>query len=432
MSLVIPTPTSEPTITEIRTVSELAAINGYGHFRLMADINVTGSWIPINNFAGTFDGNNHIITGLNNSLFGTLFGPTIIQNVHLRDGTDNLVNHIIGLDANVIIRNSSVHATIGNTGGIIGTISDNRNAPVIIENTHFYGAINIVADTSITLAIGGIVGSMYRQAEETTAIIRNSTAEFTLNLTRQVGGSSVESYIGGIVGRTNIDGENTLQIENTMAVATINIDGITNNMYVGGAIGDVEDTAHRLHNVWTYVQMEGEDIFLFGRETFLGNVTGGSGNAPFTSWRMTEPTEIPENPGYEIARWSRVGINDEDFFRLSPLLAFPVDLVPHWVPTGDNTPDPGPDPDEPTDPNNPDQPGTGNPDENENDDNDDKDLDDETYDNGPGRIPDEDFPTWLIVLFVVFGVTSIGVGVFFTLRKPRNQSGPYRLPPKTR
>ena len=127
---------------DLRNLS--AAVNmtqGYAStgktFRQTADIALSGNFAPIANyngynFAGTYDGGGHVISGLSisgndannayNGLFGVVSGGTV---------------------SNVILMNPSVTATGSYTGALIGRI-DNQGSAI---NCYAYGTDNLIGST---------------------------------------------------------------------------------------------------------------------------------------------------------------------------------------------------------------------------------------------------------------------------------------------
>lgn len=150
------------------------------YFVLTNDIVINGSWTPIDNFHGTFDGDGHAILG-NIKLGGTptelgLFGVLGYNGV-----VKNLTNK-----ANITTDES---VTTKAVGGIVGRINHTGNA---IKNCVNKGIIN-----SKTQYIGGILGDIYAQNGKTDAVIEACRNEGYINCT------NASPRFGGIVGSIN-------------------------------------------------------------------------------------------------------------------------------------------------------------------------------------------------------------------------------------
>ena len=162
-------------------------------YKLTADIALDGLWTPIgtneNRFSGTFDGNNHAITGtmtvkelaVNDGagLFGVISKATVknIKNeatvsVSVADGSKNgtytgaIVGRAVGANSIEHCTNTaSVTSNGGFTGGIVGQVylqgTDASNvATCRIEACANDGNVTNASTTIATSAVGGIVGTL--------------------------------------------------------------------------------------------------------------------------------------------------------------------------------------------------------------------------------------------------------------------------------
>ena len=181
----------------IDSVEDLKNIhyNLSGHYVLAADIDlsVITNWRPIgdsstNKFTGSFDGNDHTISGLNSSgyQFAGLFG-------YVEDAKIN--------DLGVLVRNISSIATVAypdsHAGGLVGRASRSQISNSYAEVT---GNISSTSSTSSGVShAGGLVG----RASDDSQII-NSYAEVTGDISSTSSTSSTAvSYAGGLVGRVS-------------------------------------------------------------------------------------------------------------------------------------------------------------------------------------------------------------------------------------
>lgn len=172
---------------------------------ITADIDLEGrEWKPINNFKGTFDGQNHTVSALKITktsskagLFGSVSAGTIKNLVVKGDitlessGSDN--GGIAGYADGATISNVSSYVNIKNTdkeqkhvGGIIGTITNNKT---VVEKCVYYGQINLANSVD---CIGGV-------AAYTNGGGRISNC---VNL-GTVTASKEDAFIGGILGYLN-------------------------------------------------------------------------------------------------------------------------------------------------------------------------------------------------------------------------------------
>ena len=161
-------------VVEIYDENGLREIAADGNYRLMSDIELTAPWTPVSGFAGTLDGNGHVISGLQISGAGFFFSTekgAVIQNL----GLEGTVNHpgyspagalvgrangsttITGCYTNVAVTADSME----HVGGIVGE----ARAACVIENCYSLGTLT--GGTSFAYS-GGIIG-------------RNGSAETTVS-----------------------------------------------------------------------------------------------------------------------------------------------------------------------------------------------------------------------------------------------------------
>lgn len=115
--------------------------------KLTNDITLSGNWTPFaykdavkNAFAGTFDGDNHTIKGLNvksgssGGLFGTVNGATI--------------------------KNLKVEGTVNVKSAFVGGIIGKTQGEVTVQNCSFSGSVTGTKSSSAQYGVGGIVGKV--------------------------------------------------------------------------------------------------------------------------------------------------------------------------------------------------------------------------------------------------------------------------------
>ena len=269
-------PSSEYNATTEDGVSYSAAFHGE-YFRMENDIDMGGyRFAPVGNdwyhhFAGTFDGGNHKITGLDIStgdagyaaLFGRAGEASVIKNLTVdgpvvrsqgsfaaaiagwSDGTiDNC--HVTGADivnqgrttgglagiavriTNSTISNSVVIGLGGNTGGLVSEVDE------LIENCNATEMAIVVYAPADTYPSGGLTATLYN------ATARNCYFSGTIDgVTYNLSG-----YLGGITG-TCYRGA----IENCFSVGQIS--GVGQNAAVGGIVGSLYGSVKNSYAIGT-------------------------------------------------------------------------------------------------------------------------------------------------------------------------------------
>lgn len=224
-------------------------MNFDGQFiQLSADIDVnpewtagatvpTNVWTPIGSevtkFAGTFDGNGKMISGIytdgntteyNAALFAYTDGATIknlrLTNSYFTSATNGVASIVAYADKGITLENVYSDATLvvsGKTiGGLIALAQNGDSDIATIKNSCYAGTIthsNIVAST----AMGGFVGS------ETNGqlVVQNGLYAGEMNCTYSGTATSIDARIGGICGVTQ--GTNVLNITNTLGAGVLNV-----------------------------------------------------------------------------------------------------------------------------------------------------------------------------------------------------------------
>ena len=231
---------------QIATAEQLDEVRAEpsAHYILMNDIDLgsVANWLPIPNFYGTLDGNNHTIInmkidgyGYNLGLFGAIDSGAEVRNIGIVDcsitGTGGHVGGLAGRNSGSII-NSYATGTIdggGNVGGLVGhnrgsitngfstgTIGGSNRAGGLVGYNDDHASITNSSSTgavSGTGNIGGLAGT-----NSTSATIATSYA---------TGAVTGVSYLGGLVG------ENYGSIANSYATGGVRGTG----SYVGGLVG---------------------------------------------------------------------------------------------------------------------------------------------------------------------------------------------------
>ena len=193
---------------------------------LERDIDLAGvNWIPIgqrNNFAGTFNGNNHAITGLS---------------VVVATGYAGLFGNLTGTVKNVQVTGSvTASGNVRAAGGIVG-----YSAGGTVQNC--LSKVNISAP-QVNCPVGGVVGESSNKPNDNTA---SSTVNLCWNEGTVTGGSD---STGGIVGKnskgTVTNCANFGEVKGSSAASGIVGRGAVANSY---NLGDVTGTEGRAYGI---------------------------------------------------------------------------------------------------------------------------------------------------------------------------------------
>jgi len=227
---------SETTI-QVSTAEQLADVatqvqNGNNFARttieLTANIDLSGfpNWTPIGTldtrgrrivpFSGTFEGNNHTITGLTIDdrrekegvgLFGVVEDATI-RNLTLETSAD-------GINAK------------RNAGALVGQIRDSSSGQSTeIVNVHVFGSVNATGKNS-----GLLVGNINLRRNNASLLIDNCTVEGRVH--------SQQRHVGGAIGRATF---NSSRGDFRITNSSSNVEVRARKSYVGGFIGKLDNT----------------------------------------------------------------------------------------------------------------------------------------------------------------------------------------------
>ncbi|WP_158289641.1 S-layer homology domain-containing protein [Paenibacillus flagellatus] len=301
----------------VTTASQLNDIRNYlsSHFKLGADIDLSGyasgsGWEPIGTytapFTGTFDGQDHTVTGLriyrpgtsNVGLFGSIGLPAVVRNVKLEQanvtGSGN-VGSLVGAFRGGTVENVSAKGTVndnGNgfyTGGLIGR----AYAGTVISRSYVDMNVNGFQ------AVGGLVGAIEGTVSESYAVgVVVSNASGLGGLVGENYGTVRQSYSRASVtgGSNNVGGlvgDNRGTIDETYAAGTV----LTNSPNKGGLVGNNGGAVSLTKSYYdqqvaqqidagkgtplTTIQMK--DQASFAGWSF-GSVWGINGNYPYLLW----------------------------------------------------------------------------------------------------------------------------------------------------
>ena len=202
------------------TVSgKLITANKY--FKLGADIKLTEEWTPIHNFAGSFDGDNHTISGMT---IGTEAAPVNKTEVGFFDSlpAGASVQNLNITGAAVYVKTSG---KLDNTAGgvLAGAVKSAK-----IDNCTVQGSMVSVNAGNFAYA-GGLLGKI-----EGNTYVTNSIADVPVKAVS----ATNAAFAGGLLGRS---ADSTL-VANCAALGNVEANGVNsqyNNCAVGGLIGYV-------------------------------------------------------------------------------------------------------------------------------------------------------------------------------------------------
>ncbi len=238
----------------------------YPTAKVVADIDLTGAdWTSIDGFAGTFDGGNHKIVGLNAPLFGTT-PAAAIKNVKLTGVNINaslkdklyfgaLVNQMTINGA--VVENCSTSGTMNITlskpsdvvfvGGIVGGKAVGADISLTLTDLVNNVIINVDGNSNAkTLNLGGVIGFTGDTNTTTLGNLTNNGA-ITVDCTSFSGSSP---NIGGVIGFTKSKLPYTTGTPKVINNGSINIkNGGTSKLEVGGVIGFINISGIEVKNL---------------------------------------------------------------------------------------------------------------------------------------------------------------------------------------
>lgn len=263
------------------------------YFKLTSDITINGSWTAIGGtgsasrwFCGTFDGNGHSINGsfvINQptnkqtyGLFGTITGNAVIK---------NLVNK-----ANIIVNEPAVNTIVGS---IVGRIREGGK----VVNCSNYGIIESKGDV-----IGGIVGNIFLNTANTTAVVEACINKGDIKSSYSAG----NTFLGGIVGTQNYKSNDVTTFSkivgcycNDVTISSSQTD--LAKLFVGGVITNVSNNTNadqlQIISCWT-------SNILYPSAGKLGGIIGTWSNAKYildNCWTDASKLNVTQaTPNYKV------------------------------------------------------------------------------------------------------------------------------------
>ena len=197
------------------------------NYKIIADLNLLKTWVPISSFSGTLDGNGHKInnlvinsTGVSEGFFSTLTGTLKnAQFLNVNCNASNSFGTLAGKLTGGTIQNIKIAGNINSTnaGDLLGGIVGDMSAAAKVTQIH--ANLNIKASCGM---VGGLVGRLTTAATGF-AEISFSTVMGSIEI------NASKNRIAGILGRaegSNVGGgivkncRSSVNISATAAVAT--------------------------------------------------------------------------------------------------------------------------------------------------------------------------------------------------------------------
>ena len=175
------------------------------------------NWIPINNFAGTFDGNGKTVSGLYLTqdtncvgMFGKLTTSAKICNLYLKESylqgnatPDARIGSIVGwfqggtLTLENVYSNAEVVASKGmSAGGLVGYC--HTNGPLVLNGCWFDGKLSVSDESAYEPYAGGMVGQTANNLTMTNCLytgVMNVVYKGT-----KIQNGALNAYVGGFAG----------------------------------------------------------------------------------------------------------------------------------------------------------------------------------------------------------------------------------------
>ena len=214
-------------VTEIYSADQLNNMSSTGKYRLMADIDMTGTTWTSKNFSGTLDGNGYTIKGLDKALFSTMSGTVSNLNINGDVTSQGILANVInnGTVENVTI-SGSVNSTQGGVGGLAGNVTGASNITKCSSSADV---------TSTQDSVGSLIGYL-----EGTSKVDNCNATGSATGLQQVGGAI------GNISSTNASVTNSSASGSAYATinTTTNATGIAGG-FVGESWGTIKNCESR-------------------------------------------------------------------------------------------------------------------------------------------------------------------------------------------
>lgn len=270
--------TAEPylinNLADLKYLQQVASTTKTGQiYKMTNDIVINGTWTPIEQFHGIFDGDGHSILGNIEVSTTSNTGIGLFGNIGYNATIKNLTNKA---NITAIVKTSSKGGAVG---GIVGKIP-------AVDHVTIVNCVNKGIINSQALATGGIVGEITSRTIEDSQdiLIEACRNEGNIHISSDI--SNIDPRVGGIVGQINgSKTKNTTGYQNILikgcSTTDVAISTTVAKLYVGGVLGynvnprDVSQII--ITSCWT-----SDLVFPVGKSGNYCGIVGATGGALFT------------------------------------------------------------------------------------------------------------------------------------------------------
>lgn len=270
--------TAEPylinNLADLKYLQQVASTTKTGQiYKMTNDIVINGTWTPIEQFHGIFDGDGHSILGNIEVSTTSNTGIGFFGNIGYNATIKNLTNKA---NITAIVKTSSKGGAVG---GIVGKIP-------AVDHVTIVNCVNKGIINSQALATGGIVGEITSRTIEDSQdiLIEACRNEGNIHISSDI--SNIDPRVGGIVGQINgSKTKNTTGYQNILikgcSTTDVAISTTVAKLYVGGVLGynvnprDVSQII--ITSCWT-----SDLVFPVGKSGNYCGIVGATGGALFT------------------------------------------------------------------------------------------------------------------------------------------------------
>lgn len=261
-------------LADLKYLQQVASTTKTGKiYKMTNDIVINGTWTPIEQFHGIFDGDGHSILGNIEVSTTSNTGIGLFGNIGYNATIKNLTNKA---NITALVKTSSKGGAVG---GIVGKIP-------AVDHVTIVNCVNKGIINSQALATGGIVGEITSRTIEDSQdiLIEACRNEGNIHISSDI--SNIDPRVGGIVGQINgSKTKNTTGYQNILikgcSITDVAISTTVAKLYVGGVLGynvnprDVSQII--ITSCWT-----SDLVFPVGKSGNYCGIVGATGGALFT------------------------------------------------------------------------------------------------------------------------------------------------------
>jgi len=276
------------------------------------------AYTDLGGFSGSFDGQNHTITGLyinrgqenNAGLFGYAHGSTI-ENIGLEDvdvskgsgsGWYRATGGLVGYTRNSTVQNSYSTGDVSGSdrvGGLVGhnydfsTVSNSYSTGDVSGDATVGGLVGYNQDSS-TVQNSYSTGTVSGEGNSVGGLVGYNQHSSTVSNSYTTGDVSGSDRVGGLVGYTRVSST----VQNSYATGTVSGDNS-----VGGLVGRVWNNEGETDEIlYSYANSDiNPDLDLIGADDTSGTLDT-TGSSLKTTAEMTDYPDYPN--AYEQTEWN--------------------------------------------------------------------------------------------------------------------------------